>query len=212
MSGGLGVPLAVAGYLVAGDVAKVILVATGVCCAVFSSFWVWDVERRGRIKAEALVDHPLISIEDSFLFCEQPKSEDWKAKITPKQSTDNVTVCLDYSAYHGGVGHNFWNAKKRLIMMRGVNFAKDSEVSIDLMELDNSNPTRFWRWKTADSDQPLIARTLYQCQLVFIAEQEIIDYFDFIISFNDTAPSLTGEHMFSYARKWKTNDAQTAKP
>jgi len=40
MSGGLGVPLTIMGYLVAGDVAKGILFLTGISCAIFSSFWV----------------------------------------------------------------------------------------------------------------------------------------------------------------------------
>jgi hypothetical protein len=206
MSGGLGVPLTVASYFVAGDVAKVILFLTGVGCAVFSSFWVWAVEHEARQKAEAIVFHPFIDIGQSFLFSEQPKYETWKAKITPTKSTDSVQVCLDYSAFSGGIGYNFWNHKGRLILTRGVNFVKDANVSIDLMELDNNSPTRFWRWKTdADgSERPLVSLTSHRCQLVFIAEQETLDYFDFLVTFHDATPSLIGEHMFLYARDWKT--------
>ena len=158
MSGGLGVPLTVASYFVAGDVAKAILFLTGVGCAVFSSFWVWASEHEAREKADAIVFYPFIDIGQTFVFSKQPNNETWTAKITPKKSISGVQVCLDYSAYSGGVGYNFWNHKRRLILMSDVTFVKDAQVSVDLMELDNSSPTRFWRWKT-DTDrgeQPLL--------------------------------------------------------
>jgi hypothetical protein len=57
MSGGLGVPLTIASYFVAPDAAKVILFLTGVVCIIFSSYWIWKVEREARIKAEELVNN-----------------------------------------------------------------------------------------------------------------------------------------------------------
>jgi len=90
--------------------------------------------------------------------------------------------------------------------MRDVNFVKGAQVSIDLMELDDSSPTRFWRWKT-DTDggeRPLVSPTCHRCQLVFVAEQGRPDYFDFLVTFRDP-PSLISEHMFLYARDWKND-------
>ena len=89
--------------------------------------------------------------------------------------------------------------------MKDINFIKDAQVSIGLMELDNSSPKRFWKWKT-DMDEgelPLVSLTSHRCQLVFVAEQEKLDYFDFLVTFNDATPSLIGEHLFLYAREWK---------
>jgi len=102
MSGGLGVPLTVFSYFVAGDIAKFILFLTGVGCAVFSSYWVWAVQHEARLKAEALVYHPFIDIEQSFIFSDPPKYEAWKATIIPTKKVTRVQVCLDSSAYLGG--------------------------------------------------------------------------------------------------------------
>lgn len=120
-----------------------------------------------------------------------------------------MQVYLDFSVYSGGVGYNFWYPKRRLALKRDVNFAGGADVSpIDLMELDNSSPTRFWRWAT-DTDigeRPLVSLTCHRCQLEFVAEQEPPDYFDFIVTFHDgKIPSLIGEHMFLYARDWKND-------
>lgn len=55
MSGGLGVPLTISSYFVDGYAAKSILFLTGVVCAVFSSYWIWNVERISRLDAEAKI-------------------------------------------------------------------------------------------------------------------------------------------------------------
>jgi hypothetical protein len=52
MSGPLSVPLALAGYFAPGELAKIGLFATALFCAVFSSYWVWKVEREARNAAE----------------------------------------------------------------------------------------------------------------------------------------------------------------
>jgi hypothetical protein len=168
-------------------------------------FRIWRREYALRRKAEALVDHPLIDIGRSFLYSEQPNGETWKEKITSTKSIGGVQVCLDYSAYSGGLGHNFWNPKRRLVLITRIDFVKDAQVSIGLMEIDNSGLTRFWRWKAnTDGNDRLLSLKNYRCQLVFIAEQETVDYFDFLVNFHDDTPSLIGEHLFTYARDWKT--------
>jgi hypothetical protein len=192
----LGVPLTIGGYFVTGAAAQIILFMTGVSCAVFSSYWVWRVENEARHKAEALVYHPLIDIERSCLFLDPTG---WKAKIIPRKKVTSVQVCLDTSAYSGGVGYNFWNPKGRSILIRDINFVVGAAVSIDLMELDSSSPTRFWRWAT-DTDggeRPLVLLTCHRCQLVLIAEQEAPDFFDFIVTFHYEERPLqlvTGKH------------------
>src|ERR1019366_79254 len=55
MSGGLGVPLTISSYFVDGYAAKSILFLTGVGCAIFSSYWIWSVERTTRLHAEARI-------------------------------------------------------------------------------------------------------------------------------------------------------------
>jgi len=220
MSGGLGVPLTVFSYFVAGDIAKFILFLTGVGCAVFSSYWVWAVEHEARLKAEALVYHPFIDIEQSFIFSDPPKYEAWKAKIIPKKSVNNVQVCLEFSADSGGVGYNFRRPKRRLVLMENVNFVLGAEVQIDLIELNNSSDTPFWQWATnMHAGEPLVF-TCHRCRLVFIAAQEPPDYLDFIVDFHyeeklsrdgktppryEKTPSLIGEHRFLYAREWKAS-------
>ena len=127
----------------------------------------------------------------------------------PVRNITNTQVYLDTSAYKGGTAPNFWPPKgRRLILGRDVNFVKDVPVSIDLMEFYPVR--RSWRWAaTNEDDRLLVFQTCYRCQLVFVAEHEPPDYFDFIVSFYDgNTPSLIGEHMFIYARDWRSEDAK----
>lgn len=219
----LGVPFTIGGYFITGFAAQIILFMAGISCIVFSSYWVWKVENGARRKAEALIHHTVIDIGRSFLCSDPPGHEAWRAKITPTVTAARLQACLDYSVYSGGIGNNCWGPRERLILERGVNFVAGAAVSIDLMELDNRSPTRFWRWATdTDGDKrPLMSITCHRCQLIFIDEQGLVlDYFDFFVSFHyeekpppvrdgktptryEKAPSLTGEHQFLYAREWK---------
>lgn len=220
-----GLPLLFGDYFVSGDAIRVILPIAGIVCMVTASFLVWKAENEARLKAEALVYHPFIDIGQSFLCFDPPQHEAWRAKIKPTK-TVNAQVCLDCSAYVGGIGDNFWGAKQRLVLKRDVNFVKGAEVSIDLIRLDNSSPTRFWRWATANGDEWLLMSiTCYRCQLVFIDKQGLaLDYFDFFVSFHyeekpppvrdgktptryEKMPSLIGENQFLYAREWKNIEA-----
>jgi hypothetical protein len=112
-----------------------------------------------------------------------------------------------------------------LILKRDVNFVARAAISIDLIELDNSSPTRFWRWTTDGSERPLMLITCHRCQLVFIDKQDtVLDYFDFFVSLHyeenpppvrdgktptryEKMPSLIGENQFLYAREWKNVEA-----
>lgn len=158
-------------------------------------------------KAETIVYHHLIDIEHSDLFF-GPRNEKLEARIVPAKNTINTQVYLDTQEYKGGTAPNFWHPKGgRLILKRNVNFVKGIQISIDLMELDNDHMRRSWRW--AGGNRPLESLTCYRCQLVFVAEHELPDYFYFIVSFHDgNKPSLTGEHMFLYAGEWKSEDAK----
>jgi len=51
MSGPLSVPLAVLAYYIQNDTAKIVLFATAIFCAIFSSYWIWKVEREARTSA-----------------------------------------------------------------------------------------------------------------------------------------------------------------
>jgi hypothetical protein len=53
MSGGLGVPLTAAGIFFEPVVVKIIFFVTAVFCAVFSSFWIWNVEHEARLNTES---------------------------------------------------------------------------------------------------------------------------------------------------------------
>jgi hypothetical protein len=53
MSGPLSVPAAVAAALVSNSVARVVLACTAVACFIFSSYWIWRVERQKRDEAES---------------------------------------------------------------------------------------------------------------------------------------------------------------
>jgi hypothetical protein len=171
-------------------------------------------------KAEAIVFHPFIDIEQSFLYSEPPTYEAWKAKIISTKTVSSVQVCLDLSSHSGGAGYNFWNPKRRLILRENVNFIPGAEVVIDLMEIDNSRDTPSWHWVTNMHEREPVSFTCHRCQLVFIAAQEPPDYFNFIVDFHyeeklpqsrdgktstryEKAPSLIGEHRFLYAREWK---------
>jgi hypothetical protein len=70
MSGPLSVPLAIMAFFIQNDTTKTVLFFTAVICAVFSSYWIWKIEREARISAEiklkaALERHPLQIIFDS---------------------------------------------------------------------------------------------------------------------------------------------------
>src|ERR1700724_1109008 len=68
-----GVPLMFGSYFVPGGSAGFILPLAGICCMVFASFLVWKAENDARLKAEALVYHPFIDIERSYIFPDPPK-------------------------------------------------------------------------------------------------------------------------------------------
>jgi hypothetical protein len=53
MSGPLSVPLAALAYYIQNDAAKIVLFVTAIFCAIFSSYWIWKVEREARTLAEA---------------------------------------------------------------------------------------------------------------------------------------------------------------
>jgi len=201
-----GLPLMFGGYFVSGNEVRFILPMAGIACMVVASFLVWKAENDARLKAEALVYHPIIDIRQSYLFLDPPKRKVWKAKIIPTKSVNNVQVCLDFSANSGGVGYNFWRDKRRLVLKENANFVLGAENIIDLIELD----IPFWRWAT-NGGEPLVF-TFHNCQLVFIAAQEPTDYFDFIVDFHDKVPSLISEHMFLYAQDWKTRGVEITTP
>jgi hypothetical protein len=189
---------------------------------VVSPFQLWRSERRARLKIEALFCHPFVNIERSSLFFAPPHYESWTARLVCKKN-DSVQICLKLSAHSGGSGYNFWNPEQILVLNDSCKFVKDSEVSIDLIELDKSGPTPSWRWaaKTDGGERPLVLSTFHRCQLVFIGtDQKPMDHFDFVMTFHDGTPdgrklygakipSLVGEHLFLYAREWK--DVETAK-
>jgi hypothetical protein len=52
MSGPLSVPLAVLAYYIQNDATKTLLFATAFFCAIFSSYWIWKVEREARLSTE----------------------------------------------------------------------------------------------------------------------------------------------------------------
>jgi len=56
MSGPLSVPLAISGFFIQNEVAKLGLFATSLVCAIFASYWIWKVEREARIKAETEIN------------------------------------------------------------------------------------------------------------------------------------------------------------
>ena len=155
------------------------------------------------------MNHSLIDIERSYLFLEPPKIESWKAKLIFARKGGPVGVCLDFSAYSGGIGPNYWNPRTRLMLRNAVDFTEGEEVSIDLMELDN-NP-RFWRWSTPidRNERPLVSLTTHHCRLAFVAESGPLDYFNFLVILDEgkRTPSLIGENNFVYAQKWRDEDA-----
>ena len=210
MSGGLGVPLTVASFFLSGDAAKIILFVTGVACAIFSSYWVWNEEHVARLKAEAIVYHPFIDIKHSQIFLDPPRNESWKAIITFIRET-SLQVCLTIETYPGGIGFHDWGDRRRWTLRKLVDVAEGERLSIDLMALDNSSPTRFWRWAAATADvNTLVCQTCHRCQLVFMPQKGPYDYFDFYVTFHDRTPSLAGEHLFLYAREWRNEDATKA--
>ena len=199
----MGVPLTFGNYLLANDAARFLLPMTGIACMVVASFLVWKAENDARRKAEALVSHPIIERADLFF---GPPNEIWAARMIFAKNVCGAEVYLVSSEYSGGVGLARWRPKWRLVMRRDVNFSRGVEVSIDLMGRDNG-PAHSWRWADR-GERPLVTPTCHRCQLVFVTE-EANDYFDFIVSFHDgNTPSLIGEHMFLYARDWKTEEAK----
>ena len=213
----LGVPLTFESYFVPGSAAKFLLFCCRVGCLVFASFWIWNVERQARFKAEAIVLHPFIDIDHSFLCFESSSGHEvWKANIIPVKSVANVRVCLDVSAHSGGI-YEFWNTTRRLVLRRD-DFVTGAAVSMSLMELDNGSKGRVWRWATNEGERPSVSLTSHRCQLVFVIDQGPYDYFDFVVTFHykppplrdaktpipyEQTPSLMGEHMFLYSRNWK---------
>jgi hypothetical protein len=208
-------------YFVSGEAVRFILPIAGIACMVAASFLVWKAENDARCTAEAMVYHPLIDIKQSCLCLEQLKREVWSAKIIPSKKVSDVQICFNLSHYSGGVGYNFWTPKRGLILMENVNFTPGVEISVDLMRRDNGTPNPFWRWATKHNGEPVLF-TWYRCQLMFLAEHESPDYFDFIVDFHyeeipplvrdgktptiyENKPSLIGEHRFLYAREWKND-------
>jgi hypothetical protein len=214
-----GVPLTFGNYFVsAGGGPGFIFPMAGLGIMVFASFLVWKAENDARLKAEALVYHPLIDIKQSSLFLDPPEYEVWKAKIIPTKSVKNMQVCVDFVADSGGVGPNSKRPKRRLVLRGNADFVLGAEVPIDLMEQHhNSSGMPFWSWATTGES---LVFTCHSCQLVFISAQEPPDYLDFIVDFHyeeklsrdgktppryEKTPSLIGERRFLYAREWKND-------
>ena len=92
MSGPLSVPFAIASLYVQNGTAKTVLLLTAAICALFSSYWIWKIEREARISAEtklkdALEPRPLQIVfdpqnpNDKFWSREQMRDE--KGAPTP---------------------------------------------------------------------------------------------------------------------------------
>jgi hypothetical protein len=56
MSGPLSVPFAIAAALVESTIARVILAGTAVVCLIFSSYWIWRIERESRRAVESKLE------------------------------------------------------------------------------------------------------------------------------------------------------------
>lgn len=85
-----GLPLMFGGYFVSGNEVRFILPMAGIACMVVASFLVWKAENDARLKAEALVYHPIIDIRQSYLFLDPPKRKVWKAKLYLRRAS---TTC-----------------------------------------------------------------------------------------------------------------------
>jgi hypothetical protein len=82
----------------------------------------------------------------------------------------------------------------------------------NLMGLDDSKPSRFWRWKVSDDGQPLVSPTMHHCRLAFIIDDRVADAFNFIVTTSnnddDKGLGLMGENHFAFAAKWREDDGR----
>jgi hypothetical protein len=146
------------------------------------------------------IDH-----EHTFLFLDPPKRELWKGKIRFVRGGRNLSIRLDYSSHSGGVGLGFWSEPKQLPLKGPTNFIKGEDVTIDVMALDDSKPKRFWRWKVASGDDPLVSGSMHHCRLAFIIDEHVVDDFAFVVTGNGDSNNLLllGENHFAFAQKWR---------
>lgn len=154
---------------------------------------------------------PYVDPEHTFPFLDRPKRELWKVQIRFARGGDRLRIRLDYSAHSGGIGAGFWSAPTQLFLREQSSFATGQDISIDLMTLDSSAPTRFWRWKVERNGQPLVSRSTYHCRLAFIIEDRVVDSFNFIVvtrSDDNDEPLLIGEDQFLFAHRWTKDDAK----
>jgi hypothetical protein len=123
MSGPLSVPLALAGYFAPGELAKIGLFATALFCAVFSSYWVWKVEREARNAAERKIAEfetgtaVLAALNDVFNQTHQLSNsavttadeyEAWKANINSAATNRQASCCRNKRADYHTAGSATW--------------------------------------------------------------------------------------------------------
>jgi hypothetical protein len=153
-----------------------------------------------------------IDRERSILFLDPSKRDLWRATVRFTRSGDRLRIRLDYSSHSGGLGKGFWSDRKQLLLRELKGFTKGEDVTIDLMGLDDSKPSRFWRWKVSDGGQPLVSPTMHHCRLAFIIDDRVADAFNFIVTTSnnddDKGLGLMGENHFAFAAKWREDDGR----
>jgi len=119
MSGPLSVPFAVLAYFVPNEGIKIVLFVMAIFCAIFSSYWIWKVEREARIVVEKKLQEalaaPLEIIFDEanplkhFWSMESPVGEDgnkksgifWEYRVEVKNTSSktlrNVSVTIEHT-------------------------------------------------------------------------------------------------------------------
>jgi hypothetical protein len=142
----------------------------------------------------------------------RPSRDAWAVHVRFAKSGKNMKALLDLSVFSGGVGHGFWGRPQRALITRVPEFAKGQEISFTLAYLDPPGEERqFWRWALdGTGEKPPIAPTMARARLAFIAEDDSISYFLFIVLADDARqkdwtkpPFLVGENLFSYPREWQ---------
>jgi hypothetical protein len=193
------------GALAAAIVAYIITWGASFIVRLFNAPVIQFHEQKDRADKLEAKPAKLIDMERSCLFLDPPKYESWKAKMVFACSGGPLRICVEFSAISGGIGPGKWSQPRMLPLQSISGFAKGQEVTVELMFLDHSQPTRFWRWaiEGADGNDNLVYPAMNRCRLIFMPTNEESDFFNFIVlDSNSAKATLVGEHLFNYVKDW----------
>ncbi|HEX8167516.1 MAG TPA: hypothetical protein VF601_17250 [Beijerinckiaceae bacterium] len=168
-------------------------------------------------RALSAIDAPSTTLQgpiviNAYLYLDPPGREAWRGQAKLNRNTAMLRICLEYSAHSGGMGEGFWSKRTRIPVRQIKDASQGQDITFPVAALDQSEPNRFWRWAiSGDEEAPLVSPVMSRCRIVFIGDDDVEYYFNFISLDHQRGEllRLIGEHHFQYAQEWEAETSQS---